>query len=166
MRRLERVRAFGRDPERRAQFCREMSARIGVEVEPANSGEEAVRGAEIVITATSATKNRARRRLARSRNTHQRDRRKLARRKRELDDAAVGRADVVAVDSMEQAKMEAGDLIQAFGEDALALGNACASFPRSSRARVPGESTQAKSLCLNQLELQLGIWLRPCASMN
>ena len=56
VRRLERVRAFGRDPERRAQFCREMSARIGVAVEPADSGEEAVRGAEIVITATSAMK--------------------------------------------------------------------------------------------------------------
>ena len=30
VRRLERVRAFGRDPERRAKFCREMSERIGV----------------------------------------------------------------------------------------------------------------------------------------
>src|SRR5271169_2620386 len=55
VRRLERVRAFGRDPDRRAQFCREMSARISVPVEPATSGEEAVRGADIVITATTAT---------------------------------------------------------------------------------------------------------------
>jgi ornithine cyclodeaminase/alanine dehydrogenase-like protein (mu-crystallin family) len=116
VRRLERVRAFGRDPERRAQFCREMSARIGVTVEPANSGEEAVRGADIVITATSSTKivlegawlapgmhiN------AMGANWPQ---------KRELDAAAVNRSDVVAVDSIEQAKMEAGDLIQAFGED-------------------------------------------------
>ena len=34
--------------------------------------------------------------------------------KRELDDAVVSRADVIAADSVEQAKMEAGDLIQAF----------------------------------------------------
>src|SRR6202795_3751317 len=54
VRRLERVRAVGREPERRARFCREMSARVGVPVEPANSAEEAVRGADIVITATSA----------------------------------------------------------------------------------------------------------------
>ena len=115
-RRLERVRAFGRDPERRGQFCREMSARIGVPVEAANSCEGAVRGAEIVITATSATKvvlegvwlvpgmhiN------AMGANWPQ---------KRELDTAAVGRADKIVVDSVEQAKMEAGDLIQAFGED-------------------------------------------------
>src|SRR4029077_1146307 len=56
VRRLERVRAFGRSPERRVQFCREMSARIRVEVTPANSCEEAVRGADIVTTATSALK--------------------------------------------------------------------------------------------------------------
>lgn len=116
VRHLERVRAFGRDPERRAQFCREMSGRIGVPVESANSGEEAVCGAEIIITATSATKivlegawlapgmhvN------AMGANWPQ---------KRELDAAAVGRADKIVVDSVEQAKMEAGDLIQAFGED-------------------------------------------------
>jgi alanine dehydrogenase len=37
--------------------------------------------------------------------------------KRELDAAAVGRASKIVVDSIEQSKMEAGDLIQAFGED-------------------------------------------------
>jgi ornithine cyclodeaminase/alanine dehydrogenase-like protein (mu-crystallin family) len=118
VRHLERVRAFGRGPERRAKFCTEMSASIGVPVEPANSGEEAVRGAEIIITATSATKivlegawllpgmhiN------AMGANWPQ---------KRELDAAAVGRADKIIVDSVEQARMEAGDLIQAFGKDQL-----------------------------------------------
>jgi alanine dehydrogenase len=116
VRRLDRVRAFGRDPERRARFCREMSGRIGVTVEPANSCEDAVRGADIVITATSATQivleaawlapgmhiN------AMGANWTQ---------KRELDAEAVNRSDLIAVDSIEQAKMEAGDLIQAFGDD-------------------------------------------------
>ena len=36
--------------------------------------------------------------------------------KRELDAVAVKRSDVIVVDSIEQAKMEAGDLVQAFGE--------------------------------------------------
>jgi ornithine cyclodeaminase/alanine dehydrogenase-like protein (mu-crystallin family) len=116
VRRLERVRAFGRDRQRREKFCREMSERIGVTVEPANSGEESVKDAEIMITATSATKvvlegawlapgmhiN------AMGANWPQ---------KRELDAAAVGRAGKIVVDSIEQSKMEAGDLIQAFGED-------------------------------------------------
>jgi alanine dehydrogenase len=116
VRRLERVRAFGRDPERREKFCDEMSERICLAVEPTNSAEEAVKGAEIIITATSATKvvlegawlapgmhiN------AMGANWPQ---------KRELDSAAVDRANRVVTDSLEQSKMEAGDLIQAFGED-------------------------------------------------
>jgi len=116
VRQLKWVRAFGRDPERRAKFCREMSDKIGVTVEPANSGEEAVKDAEIIITATSAIKvvlegawlvpgmhiN------AMGANWPQ---------KRELDSAAVGRADKIVVDSIEQSKMEAGDLVQAFGEE-------------------------------------------------
>jgi ornithine cyclodeaminase/alanine dehydrogenase-like protein (mu-crystallin family) len=37
--------------------------------------------------------------------------------KRELDDEAVERADLIAVDSIEQSRKEAGDLIQAFHAD-------------------------------------------------
>jgi alanine dehydrogenase len=116
VRRLERVRAFGRDPGRREKFCREMSERIGVVVDAESSGEDAVKGADIIITATSAPKvvlegswlapgmhiN------AMGANWPQ---------KRELDAAAVDRANKIVVDSIEQSKMEAGDLIQAFGED-------------------------------------------------
>ena len=39
-------------------------------------------------------------------------------RKRELDDAAVLKADVVVVDSIEQSKQEAGDLVLGFRSDA------------------------------------------------
>jgi ornithine cyclodeaminase/alanine dehydrogenase-like protein (mu-crystallin family) len=111
-----RIRAFGRDPERRAKFCREMSERIGVAVEPMNSGEEAVRGVDILITATSATKvvlegewlTPGMHINAMGANWPQ---------KSELDAAAVSRAGKIVVDSIEQSKMEAGDLIQAFGDD-------------------------------------------------
>ncbi|HTC66589.1 MAG TPA: hypothetical protein VK685_05620, partial [Candidatus Acidoferrum sp.] len=37
--------------------------------------------------------------------------------KQELDEAAVRRADLIAVDSIEQSRQEAGDLIMAFGQD-------------------------------------------------
>src|ERR1700716_93891 len=117
VRKLERVRAFGRDPQRRAQFCSDMSARIGVEVEPVDSGEKAVRGADIVVTATSALKivlegpwiSPGAHVNAIGANWAQ---------KRELDDAAVTRADAIVVDFVEQAKMEAGDLILSFANDA------------------------------------------------
>lgn len=139
VRRLERVRAFGRDSERREKFCREMSERIGVHVEPATSGEAAVKGSEIVITATPATKvvlegawivpgmhiN------AMGANWAQ---------KRELDAAAVARANKIVVDSIEQSKMEAGDLIQAFGEDASRW-NAVRELSQVVTGKEPGRSS-------------------------
>jgi alanine dehydrogenase len=138
VRRLERVRAFGRDADRREKFCREMSERIGVSVEPANSGEEAVKGAEIIITATSAMKvvlegawlvpgmhiN------AMGANWAQ---------KRELDSAAVARAGKIVVDSIEQSKIEAGDLIIAFGED-QSRWNAVEELPLIVAGKTPGRS--------------------------
>jgi alanine dehydrogenase len=117
VRRLERVRAFGRDPERRAQFCRDMSARIGVEVEPVDSGEKAVCGADIVVTATSAMQIVLEGPWL-SPGVHVNAIGANWAQKRELDEAAVARADVIVVDSIEQAKMEAGDLIQPFANDA------------------------------------------------
>jgi len=117
VRRLDRVRAFGRDPERRAQFCREMSARIGIEVEPVESGEKAVRGADIVVAATSAMKI-VLEGLWLSPGVHVNAIGANWAQKRELDDAAVMCADVIVADSIEQAKMEAGDLILSFANDA------------------------------------------------
>jgi alanine dehydrogenase len=139
VRRLERVRAFGRDPERRAQFCREMSSRIGVEVEPVDSGEKAVRGADIVVTATSALKivlegpwlSPGVQVNAIGANWAQ---------KRELDDAAVNRADVIVVDSIEQAKMEAGDLILSFANDASRW-DAVPELGRIVAGKIPGRTS-------------------------
>jgi ornithine cyclodeaminase/alanine dehydrogenase-like protein (mu-crystallin family) len=138
VRQLERVRAFGRDPERRAKFCREMSERIGVAVEPVNSGEEAVKGADVIITATSATKvvlegawlTPGMHVNAMGANWPQ---------KRELDAAAVGRANKIVVDSIEQSKMEAGDLIQAFGED-QSRWNAVQELSQIVAGKEPGRS--------------------------
>lgn len=113
---IERVRCFGRNPEKRAQFAAEMSERLGIPVEAAASGEEAVRDADIVVAATTAVAPVILGRWlapgmhinAIGANFPQ---------KRELDDDAVARAHLIAVDSREQSRQEAGDLIQAFGGD-------------------------------------------------
>src|SRR5262249_30762102 len=52
---LRKVRVYGREPERRQAFAREMASRLGIEVEPAGSSAEAVRGAAIVTTATTSS---------------------------------------------------------------------------------------------------------------
>jgi alanine dehydrogenase len=116
VRKLESVRAYGRDSGRRERFASEMSQRLGVAVTPVDSAEEAVRGADIVTTATTTTLP----------IVHGAD---LAHgvhlnaiganhaNKRELDEEAVASADVIVVDSIEQSRQEAGDLIIAFHGD-------------------------------------------------
>ncbi len=135
---LERVRAFGRDPERRAQFCREMSARIGIEVEPVESGEKAVRGADIVVTATSAMKIVLEGPWL-SPGVHVNAIGANWAQKRELDDVAVTRADAIVVDSIEQAKMEAGDLILSFAND-VARWDAVRELGAIVAGKIPGRT--------------------------
>lgn len=115
-RKLEIVRAFGRDAARREKFAEEMTARLGVPVAPADSAEEAVRGADIVITSTNSSKPVVEGRWLRP-GTHINAIGSNFAEKQELDAEAVGRCDVIAADSVEQSKIEAGDLIQAFGLD-------------------------------------------------
>lgn len=117
VRKIESVRAFGRDAARREKFAKEMAERLGIPVTAVASAEEALRGAAIVVTSTTASQPVVEGRWlepgmhinAIGANFPQ---------KRELDDAAVARCDLVVADSREQSKYEAGDLIQAFGTDA------------------------------------------------
>jgi len=116
VRKLELARAYGRDVSRREKFCSDMAERLGIPVYAAGSAAEAIEGADIVCTATTASQpvvtgpdiaagihinaigvNHAH--------------------KQELDEAVVARADLIAVDSIEQSRQEAGDLIVAFGQD-------------------------------------------------
>ena len=116
VRKLSAARVFGRDAGRRRQFCDEMSRRLRIHVEPANSSAEAVRGAHIVCTATTASHpvlsgadvapgmhiN-----AIGANHAH----------KSELDPAAVAAANLIVVDSIEQSRQEAGDLIIPFQDD-------------------------------------------------
>jgi len=109
------ARVFGRDQERRQEFCREMQRRLGVQVEPASSAEEAVRFGEVVITATTAREPVVLGEWLQS-GTHVNAIGANMANRRELDDLALARASLIVVDSLEQAQEEAGDLIQGFAK--------------------------------------------------
>jgi len=115
-RKLEWARVFGRDASRREEFAREMTARLAVPVTAVASAEQALRGSDIVITVTTATRPVVEGRWLEP-GMHLNAIGANFAEKQELDAEAVGRCDVVAADSIEQSKMEAGDLIQAFGTD-------------------------------------------------
>jgi len=113
VRKIQRVRAFGRNPEKRAQFAAEMAAKLGVAVEPARTAEEAVRGADIVITITTSSRPVVEGAWL-APGTHINAAGGNFPHKRELDDAAISRVSRFAADSVEQSRLEAGDLIQPF----------------------------------------------------
>ena len=139
VRRIEAVRAFGRNPERRAEFCQEMSERLGVAVTPAGSAEAAVRDADIVVTATTSSSPVVRGEWL-APGTHVNAIGANFPQKRELDDEAVRHADVIAVDSIEQSKLEAGDLVQTFAGDAARWG-AVRELAEIVAGKVPGRTT-------------------------
>jgi ornithine cyclodeaminase/alanine dehydrogenase-like protein (mu-crystallin family) len=115
---IRRVNVFSRNEERRESFARDMSARLGIPVQAAGSGEEAVRGTDIVIVITNARTpvlEGAWLQPGMHINAAGSNRASAA----ELDVAAVGRADVIAVDQLADAKIESGDLIAAVEADAI-----------------------------------------------
>ncbi len=108
------ARVFGRDSDRCEAFAKEMSAQLGFEVDAVESAEAAVRAADIVITATSSRDPVLKGEwLTPGAHVNAVGANMLNR--RELDDASLSRAVLVAVDSIEQAKEEAGDLVQGIG---------------------------------------------------
>lgn len=112
VRRIRSIKAYGRDPERREAFSRRMSSMLRVEVTPASTPEEAARGRAIIITATSARAPVFDGSLVEP-GAHINAVGSNFLSKSEIDVETVRRADVIAVDSLEQSRMEAGDLLPA-----------------------------------------------------
>lgn len=107
---VERVLVYGRNAERRVAFCEEMASATGVPVTPVESAEAAVREAEIVVTATTAREPVLLGNWLRV-GTHVNAMGSNWHNRREVDDETVERSAVVVVDALDQARIEAGDLI-------------------------------------------------------
>jgi len=113
---IRHVRVWSRSVERREKFAAWCRERLEVEASAAASAREAVEGASIVVTATTArepvleagwVKENA---FVAAIGSNQAKR-------RELPAELVKRAAVIAVDSLEQARIESGDLLLALPEE-------------------------------------------------
>ena len=112
VRKLEQVKVFSRKAEKREAFAAKMGQKLGLDVRAVESAEAAVRGADIVVTITSAKAPVAFGEwLAPGCHVNAAGSNHALR--AEIDADAVERAGLIAADSVEQAKIEAGDLIQA-----------------------------------------------------
>lgn len=162
VRKIKRAMVFCRSAEECRTFAGAMSAETGVETLPAASAEQAVRGSDIVVTATSSREpvlNGAW--LAEGAHVNLAGSNYLS--KAEADVEVFRRAALVAVDSKEQARLEAGDFVAAMSAGVIQWSDVL-DFAPLLVGRYPGrESPEAitvfKSLGLGIEDVALGVKL-------
>ena len=107
---LERVKVFSRNREKLQVFCQRMSEATGVAVVPAASAEETVRGSDLVGTVTTATQPLFDAEWL-APGTHVNAAGSNALIRQELSEATLRRCALIAVDAVQTALAEAGDLL-------------------------------------------------------
>ncbi len=124
---IKTIVAYGRDQERREKFCAEMSAKLGLGVYPASTPIEAVKDIDIIVTVTNSKVPVFEGGwLGAGTHVNAVGGNFLA--KQETDVETVRKSACVVVDSLEQSRLEAGDLVRAaeaeafYWEDARELG--------------------------------------------
>ncbi|MCL4395636.1 MAG: ornithine cyclodeaminase family protein [Chloroflexi bacterium] len=156
------IQCFSRDPEHRQSFARTMSARLNVDVRGVDSAEQAVREADIVVTATSANEPLVRREwLAPGAHVNAIGSNRLT--ARELDDEIPSRCAFVCVDSVEQAKIEATDLISPVERGSFTWDRVC-ELGEVVAGKVTGRAgrddiTLFKSLGIAAEDVAAGAWV-------
>lgn len=109
---IREIRVYSRTPENRERFSREIGVATGVKAVAVDSGERAVRGSDVVVTATSS-KTPVLHGKWLAPGTHVNAIGANYESRRELDLDAVAAARFVAADDREQVQYESTDLIEA-----------------------------------------------------
>lgn len=163
VRKLERVRVFSRTPDKREAFAAKMGERLGLTIEAVGSAREAVEGAAIVTTITGSKEPvvlgdwlEPGCHINAAGSNHIR--------RREIDAAAVGRADLATTDSIEQARVEAGDIVHAAAEgtfvwsDLVELGAIAAGRARGRKSDSQITLFESQGLAAQDLVAAEAVW--------
>ena len=137
---IKQARVFSRRQERREDFAKRSSERLGVDVQAVESAQECVEGADVVIAITSAREPVVLGDwLAEGAHVNSAGGNHWQR--REIDEAAVLRSELIVVDDLEQAKIECGDLMWLEARGSFRWGMAC-ELSEVVAGRVPGRVSQ------------------------
>src|SRR5262245_5738464 len=118
VRRIRRVQVYSPNEDRRNRFAAEMSEACGCEVAPVPRPEMAAEDKDIVITATTSREPVLNGHWI-AEGTHVNAIGSNFLGKAELDAVAVRRCESIVVDSKDQARLEAGDFVQALEEGSI-----------------------------------------------
>jgi ornithine cyclodeaminase len=176
VRAIEEIRCFGRDPGHREALAARLEDELGVRVTQFADADEASAAADVITTITRAAEP-VLHAAGVARGAHINAMGSIVPNRRELDTEAVGLADQIVVDSLEQASSDAGELLAAqragvlLGSSIRSLaeiagaeatgthtsGAEIAGAPRA--ARGAGEITLFKSLGVGLADVALGVEL-------
>ena len=137
---IEQVYVYDLNPEARAAFAEEMTVKLGIPVYAAESGEEACRDADIVLTATTSPKPVLRREWLKDR-VHVSAIGAFYPDWRELDTATVAESKLV-IDDMEGIMMEAGDVLIPIKEGAITEDHIYAELKELVSGSKPGRTPE------------------------
>jgi ornithine cyclodeaminase/alanine dehydrogenase-like protein (mu-crystallin family) len=136
---IETARVYSRSAGKRAEFVKEMQPQVRAKIVAVDDPRAAVEGADIVTTMTSSSAPVFEGAwLAPGAHVNAAGSNHLKR--REIDGEAVRRAGRIAVDSLEQAQMECGDLAAAIAEGITAWENVI-EFADIVGGRAPGRAS-------------------------
>jgi len=153
VRRLRRVRVASRSLERARRFAAEMAPHVPVPIEATASVEQAVRGADLVVTATSAAEPVLRRGWIAA-GAHLNVVGASLPTTREVDGATMAAA-VVFVDRRESARSEAGDYLLAVKEGAVGTDCIRAELGEVVTGTRPGRSSPQEITLFKSLGLAI-----------
>ena len=110
---IQTVKVYSRQPEHRARFCEEMSAQLKIKnIAPVEQPAQAADGADIIITITTSREPVLEGAWLKP-GVHINAAGSNSILRRELDDEVIKRASFIAADSLDQARIEAGELVTA-----------------------------------------------------
>lgn len=162
---LTDIRVYARNAENCDNFCKKMALRLNLPIRAAASSAEAVRGAEVIITATgakepvfeSADADSARFVAAMGSNWPQ---------KAEIEAALILRAQQIVCDDVAACELEAGDLIQAAEHAQWSWGLSENLWERVARPRLVEGLVVFKSVGLALEDLAVGAAILPMAKQR
>lgn len=162
VRKIRVGRCYSQDAEHRRSFADQMSSRLGIPISPVDDVRDAIFDSDVVITATSSGTPVLKGDWL-TKGAHINAIGSNDRQRRELDDKVIRRSGAIYVDSLEQAKQEAGDLIAPIeggitGWDRVHELSALLSGKSPGR-EDPDEITLFKSLGIALEDIAVGGWV-------
>lgn len=136
---IETVRVYSRSAEKRAEFARAMQPQVTARIETVDHPRAAVEGADVVVTMTTSSQPVFDGRWL-SPGAHINAAGSNHLQRREIDGETVARCGRIAVDSLEQAKLECGDLAAAVAEG-LITWDGVVDFADVVGQKTPGRSS-------------------------